>query len=111
MNNGRKILTISSMKFSFTNKIFKYPGMSAWYFIQVPKDISQKIIDKYKDKKIPRRGWGSVRVMVSIGKTSWETSIFPERKSQTYLLPLKKEVRLKEDMQSEDIIKVSLVLM
>ncbi|MBP9762590.1 DUF1905 domain-containing protein [Patescibacteria group bacterium] len=32
-------------------------------------------------------------VLVTVGKTMWETSIFPDKKSQSYLLPMKLEVR------------------
>lgn len=43
----------------------------------------------------------------AVGKTSWKTSIFPENKG-TYLLPLKKEVRVKENLKVGDAIVVSI---
>ena len=52
-------------------------------------------------------GFGSVPVIVMIGKTRWKTSIFPDKRSGTYLLPIKAEVRKKENIMSEDIVSVT----
>ncbi len=97
-------------KFVFKNKIFKYPGMAAWFFVPVSKDISEKIKNLQSAKKIQKRGWGSVPVTASIKKTAWDTSIFPDKKSGCFLLPIKKEVRLKEDVWDGDMVEVSLKL-
>ncbi|HWI05275.1 MAG TPA: DUF1905 domain-containing protein [Acidimicrobiales bacterium] len=35
---------------------------------------------------------------MTIGGTRWSTSIFPDRKRGTYLLPVKKEVRAAEQL-------------
>lgn len=78
--------------------------MSGWCFVGVPKKESEKIKNGYKNKK----GFGSVPVNVTIGKTKWKTSIFPDKRSGTYLLPLKSEVRKKESIFVDDI--VSLIL-
>lgn len=43
-------------------------------------------------------GWGSLPVTAVIGKTSWKTSIFPDKKIGAYLLPLKSEIRKKENI-------------
>ncbi len=55
-----------------------------------------------------RRGFGSVRVEATIGKTSWKTSIFPDSRSGTYLLPLKASVRRAEDLVDGDEITFAL---
>jgi len=63
-----------------------------WYFVTVDKKESKEIKEKYG--KV-RRGFGSVPVGVTVGKTSWKTSVFPN-KSGTYDLPIKALVRRKE---------------
>ncbi len=94
--------------FTFKEKIFKYPGMSAWFFVLVSRDVSQKLRSLQTSRKVPKRGWGSIPVEVTVGKTSWSTSVFPDKKSGCYLLPIKKEVRLKEDVWDGDYIYVLL---
>ena len=55
-----------------------------------------------------KRGWGSLPVTVTIGKTSWKTSIFPDAKAGAYLLPLKADVRKKEKILASDTVSFSL---
>ena len=85
--------------FKSKSEVWLYPGYAAWHFVSVSKK-SSKVIKEAFGKNA--RGWGSLPVKVEIGKTSWKTSIFPDKKSETYLLPVKKEVRKKEDIQVGD---------
>jgi hypothetical protein len=48
------------------------------------------------------KGWGSLPVEVTIGKTTWKTSIFPDSKSGTFILPIKAVVRKKEEVYEGD---------
>lgn len=49
-----------------------------------------------------------VIVVVTLGKTSWKTSIFPDKHSGSYLLPLKALVRKKEGIFSGDKVSFSI---
>jgi hypothetical protein len=91
--------------FKINSKVFLYPGMTGWHFVSVPKKQSEEI---KKTFGTPKRGWGSIPVSVVIGKTTWKTSIFPDKQSGGYLLPLKADVRKKEQIFSEDSISFSL---
>lgn len=88
--------------FTVTAKLWLYPGETAsWHFLTIPKDVSN-IIKEHKPKT--PRGWGSVRVTVAIGKTRWDTSIFPDTKSSTYILPVKASVRKQEGIFQDDTV-------
>jgi hypothetical protein len=58
-----------------------------------------------------RRGWGSLRVRATIGKTTWKTSIFPDEKSKSYVLPVKAEVRKKENIKDGEPVVLTLEIM
>jgi hypothetical protein len=96
-------------QYTMRSKVWLYPGPpaggGAWHFVNVDKKKSREIKKKYG---MGRRGFGSVPVSVTIGKTSWRTSIFPDKKSGTYVLPLKAEVRKKEGIGRDDTIKFSI---
>jgi len=96
------------ISFSFTGKCWIWQGKGAWYFISLPEDKSEEI--KFFDENLheKRRGWGAVRVLVTIGSTTWETSIFPASKLGAYILPVKAEVRKKEKIVSGDDVVVKL---
>lgn len=91
--------------FSFSASVVPYTGMAAWRFVTLPHNVSDEINVRYKTKK---KGWGSIPVLVTVGKTTWETSIFLDKKSQSYLLPMKQEVRKKEGIMDGDKIELSL---
>jgi hypothetical protein len=86
-------------------RVWLYEGMGGWHFVTLPKKQSQGIRRMFAPM---RRGWGSVPVLATIGKTSWKTSIFPDSKAGAYLLPLKAGVRKAEKIVAGDTIRLSL---
>jgi hypothetical protein len=56
------------------------------------------------------RGFGSLRVEVAIGSTTWRTSVFPDTKRGTYLLPVKKQVRAAEGLVEGSVCSVELTV-
>ena len=84
--------------------LWKYQSTAAWYFISTTKEQGKRI--KAQEKR--RVGWGSLPVRVTIGKTSWDTSIFPN-KDGTYLLPIKASVRKAEGLDEGTRVKARCV--
>lgn len=94
-----------SRVFSFTSQVWIYPGVAGWHFISVPKVETAKINSQFAKEK---RGFGSLPVDVTVGKTTWKTSIFPDKKAGIYLLPLKAAVRKKENLGDRDKVSVQI---
>jgi len=86
-------------------EVWLYPCIAGWHFITLPQEVAKEIKETFGSEK---RGWGSLPVKMTIGKMIWETSIFPDKKSASYLLPLKAEVRKKEVIKAGDIVDFSL---
>jgi hypothetical protein len=95
--------------FTITASLWLYPGENgSWHFLTIPKDIGTRI----KTRAHPvKRGWGSVRVRAHIGETTWDTSIFPDSRSGTYILPIKASVRRKEGVFEGDTVSFSITLL
>lgn len=92
------------MDFRFTAELWEAEAEAAWVFMTVPEDVSDEIADL-----APRRpGFGSVRVEVSIGSTEWSTSVFPDSKLGRYVLPVKKAVRVAQELAVGDTAEVDL---
>lgn len=87
----------------FTTRIWLYQGHAAWHFVSLPVVMSKEIKDYFGDMA---RGWGSLPVKVKLGETSWRTSIFPDSKTNTYVLPIKSAVRKQEKLQTGDKVQV-----
>jgi hypothetical protein len=94
-------------EFTFTATVWLWKGDSAWHFISLPEQIADDIEALSQGLA---RGFGSVPVEVRSGSTVWRTSLFPDKKAGTYILPLKKQVRQELDCAEGSRITVSLGL-
>lgn len=79
----------------------------SWTFVSLPTELADEILDLAGPVA---RGFGSVRVAVAIGGTAWRTSIFPDSKARTYVLPIKKAVRTAEHLAAGDTAHVRLTV-
>ena len=94
------------MEIEFTAALWRWEGEGGWFFITVPEDLS----DELEDAHGGQRGFGSIRVEVTIGATTWQTSIFPSSQHRAFVLPVKKQVRAKESIDEGDTVAVQLVV-
>jgi Domain of unknown function (DUF1905) len=86
--------------FEFTAELYEWTGDAAWVFVALPGDLAEDI----RDMELPRRGFGSVKVRVRIGATEWRTSVFPDSRSGSYVLPVKRAVRDAEGIDIGDAV-------
>lgn len=94
--------------YKMKGKVWLYPSeTAAWHFVSLPEPQSRQISQTFGALK---RGFGSLRVMVTIGKISFLTSIFPDHKTGTYLLPLKASVRKSEGIKTGDTITFTIAI-
>jgi len=93
-------------EYKITEKVFLWPGeTAAWHFVPVPKVVSAEIKENFGAKA---KGFRSLPVTVTVGKTNWDTSIFPDSHSGCYILPLKAKVRKAEDIWVGDKLTYSI---
>ena len=91
---------------TFEAEIWLADAEAAWHFVTLPADLA----DEVRARTAGRRPFNSVPVRATVGSTSWQTSIFADRKSGSYLLPVKAEVRDREDVRAGDRVSVTLAL-
>ena len=77
-----------------------------WAFVSLPASHGEEIRDLASGL---RRGFGSLRVRATIGSSSWRTSIFPGSQDG-YVLPVKRAVRVAEDLDIGDRATVTVEL-
>lgn len=91
------------MVIEFIGKIFFWKGPAPFFFVTIPAKPSRDI---KAISSLVTYGWGVIPVTVRIGKTEFQTSLFP--KDGRYLVPIKVSVRKAEKLEEGD--KVSLRL-
>lgn len=79
-----------------------------WHFMSVPLDLAGEI--KAHALGCPR-GFGSVKVEVSIDDVTWRTSIFPSKSDGGYFLPVKMDVIRRTEIAAGDEVTVGLKLL
>ncbi len=91
----------------FTAKVFKWSGSSSWYFVAVDTKQSLKLKEFYKKSK---RSLFSMKVRAKLGKTTWDTSLFPTKEGPL-LMAIKKSVRYEEGIDEGDTVKISCTIL
>ena len=78
-----------------------------WTFVSLPVEFSDDVREVAGE---PRRGFGAVRVRVTVGGSTWRTSIFPDSARGCYVLPIKRAVRIAEALDAGDVATVTVEL-
>lgn len=97
-------------KFKFKARMWPWnPEKGAWHFVALPIAVADEIKFEFNIANFgQRRGFGSVKCCVTIGNTTFETSMFPASSENTYLIPIKKSVRIKEGLSTEYDIELEI---
>lgn len=88
----------------FTAELWLYPGEAGWHFLTLPAQVADDIDEEVGE----RAGFGSIPVEVTVGSTTWVTSIFPDKASASFVLPVKKAVRSAEGLDVGTMVTVGL---
>lgn len=91
------------IQYQFSSTLWQYAGKGAWYFVSLPEKLSEEIRENFKSEE---EGWGRLRAMAKIGDAEWQTAIWFDAKRNTYLLPIKADIRKKEKLVSGKTIAV-----
>ena len=94
------------IKYEFTAKVWNYSstgGTCGWYIACLPKEMSKEIRENLK---FLEEGWGLLKMTAKIGNSQWATAIWFDTKLQTYLLPIKAEIRKKEKIETDKDVKI-----
>lgn len=85
--------------------MWKYKGTAGWHFVTLPKLLSKKIRQAHG---LSEEGWGRLKTKASIENTSWQTAIWYDSKSDSYLLPIKSDIRKKFNLLINSELKIHL---
>lgn len=88
-----------------TGEVFPWRGPAPHHFVAVPPAAVEAIQDV---ADVVGYGWGMVPVTVSLGSTTWTTSLWPREGG--YVVPLKLAARRAEGVELGDVVSLRLVL-
>lgn len=91
--------------YEFTAKVWVYNGLTPWHFVTLPKKLAAEVRAFHGSLQ---KNFGTIRVTASVGKTTWQTSVFRDTKSDSYVLPLKAEIRKKAQIEAGQSLKFTI---
>ncbi|MCC8023063.1 MAG: DUF1905 domain-containing protein [Clostridiales bacterium] len=94
-------MDITGVAYTFSARVW----YSEWYFVSLPQDMAGEIKIQFKSLA---EGWGRLQVTANVGSSTWKTAIWFDTKRQTYLLALKKEIRMRENIGIDTEVQVTL---
>jgi hypothetical protein len=83
-------------------------GKGSWYFLTLAAGLSEEI--RAVDAGPRRTGFGALRVTATVGRTSWQTSLFPSARHRSFLLPVKASVRDAEGLVEGRAVRLQIVV-
>ena len=95
------------IKYEFKAIMWQHASPGGWYFISLPAEMAKEIRENLKWQE---EGWGRLKATAKIGHSEWETAIWFDTKLGTYLLPVKAEIRKKENIQVNKEVKIFLYI-
>lgn len=100
-------MEFKGVKYEFTAEPWQYKGKGAWIFVSLPKKTSGEIRKLFGHEE---EGWGRLKATAVIGSSEWKTAIWFDSKANTYLLPLKSEIRKKENVETGKPVRVMVMI-
>lgn len=94
---------------TFSGDLWLSPGPGGWTFVTLPLETADQIRFVAGGQKA--KGWGMIKVKVSIGSSTWRTTIWPDKASGSFLLPVKAAVRKAEKVSVRDTIEVDMTVL
>jgi Domain of unknown function (DUF1905) len=105
---ARYVVCVPEFRTRFNGELWEWDGAAAWHFISLPGEVADHIRELFGGRA---GGFGSVRVEVTIGSSRWRTSVFPDKSRDTYLLPVKKQIRMSEQLEAGSTAAVEFVVL
>ena len=97
-------MPLPSLEFSAElQSTFIEEGFDPAYFVILPEAIAAEIAAQTAGSG---RAFGSVKVSVSIGRSSWNTTLL--RRDGRYVLPIRKPVRVAEGLREGERVAVTI---
>lgn len=93
------------IKYEFSARMWKHASPGGWYFVSLPKKLSNEIRENLKWQE---EGWGRMKAFAKIGDSTWETAIWFDRKNESYILPIKTEIRKKSKLEINTNVLVNI---
>ncbi|WP_206610034.1 DUF1905 domain-containing protein [Maribellus luteus] len=96
-------MQIKGVKYTFKAEPWQYGAPGGWFFVSFPAGLAKEIRSIFGREE---EGWGRLKATAQIGNSEWKTAVWFDTKQNTYILPLKAEIRKKEHIAAGNEIEI-----
>ena len=89
-------------------ELWLHAGEAGWHFVTMPPEVADDVRAR---SAASMRPFGTVPARVTLGSTSWSTSLFADSRSGSYLLPIKAAVLRRGSIAEGDLVAVQIALL
>jgi hypothetical protein len=93
------------MDYRFSGELWQYDGEAPWCFVTLPVEVSDNVRAEHG---LAQTAFGSIKVTATVGDTRWSTSLFPDKRLGSFVLPVRKQVRKAEELEIGSLVEVQL---
>ena len=94
-----------AVQVEFSGEVWFWRGPAPWHFVSVPDEQAAALEAL---SPLVTYGWGMIPVTARIGRTGWQTSLWP--KDGGYVVPVKAAVLAAERVGLGDVVTVRLTV-
>ena len=96
-----------NIRYDFSAKMWQHDSPGGWFFVSIPIEMSKEI---RTNLSFQEEGWGRMKTRAKIGDIEWESAIWYDSKSKTYLLPIKSKIRKLVKLNTTENINLTIYL-
>ncbi|MFK7866165.1 MAG: DUF1905 domain-containing protein [Alphaproteobacteria bacterium] len=87
---------MDSLSIEFTAPLLLYKtAKTAWHYISIPPNEADLI--RFWAQSIAaerkKRGFGALKIEAYLKEQQWKTSLFPDKENNSYILPIRADIR------------------
>lgn len=94
---------ITTTSYEMTAEVWRSDGPGDRCFVTLPDDVAQAVREKFSGS---HQAVGSLPVSVALGKSIWSTSLYADNDSNSYVIPIKDDVRRRELVREGQVISL-----
>ena len=91
------------LHYDWTGELIEWRGPSPYFFVPMDEDDNE---DLHEVASEVTYGWGVIPVRVRVGRSEWDTSLFP--RDGVYMVPMREKIRRAETLTVGDEIHVQM---
>jgi Domain of unknown function (DUF1905) len=105
VEDNRNMVTRTT--YELTAEVWRAEGPSDRYFVTLPDAVTAEVRERFGGS---HEAVGSLPISVALGQSIWSTSLYGDAASDSYVIPIKDDVRRRERVREAQIVTLKFAI-